>query len=417
MRIHQNPWAGLLMLCMAITACGTDQETSTPIATGTPTPAPAPTGDTQASASPRFLVHSAVQGPDGRSNFFSAVNDLAAQRTLDYAQALELPGRARLFAEPGIGTFALGDAESVSITRYELTDDGQLKAGARLSLQAYGVMALEPQGVHFVSPTKAYYKDSGQAQVIVFNPSLMTVQRSIPLPSEILVPDQLTTFSKWATRPGEAYFAVGAVNKDYTRVPAGSALVRLDTQTDALTTAKDARCRGIHETARIGDTLYFFSDVINGLGHAVYPNEGGQADCMLRVSPGQQRFDPDFVGSFASALGGRIGCVASVTAAGEAWLQVVEPTTPPTAPGTTYDQWYGAGWRWVHMPLATQSSPVEVDLPPGAFSSFTVSVGTQFFVSQTTADYGRTTLTELSSGAPRPGLSFSGFALDAARVR
>jgi hypothetical protein len=319
--------------------------------------------------------------------------------------------------ERGIGIFALAEAESLSITRYELGADDTLKPGARLSLQPFGVNALEPQGVHFVSATKAYYKDSDQLQVLVFNPTTMTVDRTIPLPRGLVAPGQETTFSRWATRAGEAYFTLGTTDKDYTRVTPGTTLVRLDTQTDALTTVAEPRCRGINRVGKVGETLYFFSDVINGFGHAVYPNDGGQPDCILRIVPGQQTFDPSYLGSVAPALGGKIATILAVTEDGEAWMQAIDPAVMPTAKGTTYTEWYKNGWHWMHIPLASLSNPVDVGLPKGSYSAQTVIDGNRFFISQSTPNYAQTTLVDLSSGTPQPGISFSGMVLDVERIR
>lgn len=373
--------------------------------------------DPRGTDTPLFLVHSALDTDDGRSNYFTLVESLDEARALDYGTSLELPGRARLYAAAGIGFFAIGDAENITITRYELEEDGTLVEGASLSLQAHGVTSMGPQAVHFVSPTKAYYKDADQAQVIVWNPEEMVIERAIPLPDDVVVADHVNFFSQWAGREGEAYFAVGAYTFEYDRVLPGTSLVRLDTETDELTVTSDSRCRGLDQTANVDGTLYFFSDVINGFGHAVYPDDAGQQDCILRVSAGNTSFDEDYVGSIAPALDGRIGTVVSVTDDGEVWAQVIDPETMPTEPGTTYGEWYAAGWKWWHLPLATLTDPVEIDGEAGAYSGFTVATDDGFFVSQTAADYSETTLVDLSSGAAVSGLSFPGFALDIARVR
>ncbi|MET0339900.1 MAG: MxcI [Polyangiales bacterium] len=418
----------LLTLCLSLAGCGDgDDDTSAQpggaIDGGISTPTgnagiDAGTGATSGSAPSLFIVHSAVQGTDGnRLNYFSAVTDLAKPEKIDYGKSIELSGRPRLYAAPKLGFFAIADAETLSITRYEVGADGSFRPGAKLSLQQHGVSALEPQGVHFVSATKAYYKDSKQAQVLVFNPSTMTIDRAIPLPRELLIPDHNVSVSRWVARDGEAYFAVGATIKDYSRTLPGTTLVRIDTATDALTLTRETRCRGLSYVANVADTLYFFSDVMNGFGHAVYPNEGGQPDCTLRILPGQQVFDPSYVGSMQAALGGQIGTIVAATESGEAWAQVIDPAVMPKTPGTTYNQWYDKGWRWVHLTLPALSNPTEAGLAAGAYTAQTVTVGSSFYVSQASVDYGVTALVELGASGPKPGVSFNGFPLDVARVR
>lgn len=139
----------------------------------------------------------------------SAVPSLTEARTLDYCSSLELPGRARLYADAATGALMIGDGESVTLQRYALSQDGQLEPGARVSLQNQGVTALGAQALAFISPTKAYYKDSAQAQVVVIHPQEMTVDAVLPLPAELIREGYVMNLSDWALRDGEAYFAVG----------------------------------------------------------------------------------------------------------------------------------------------------------------------------------------------------------------
>ena len=370
------------------------------------------------SEDPLYVLHSAVQTAEGRTNFFTAVGSLGDASEITYERSIELPGRARLYAEPGIGFFAIGDGEDVSVTRYTLRADGTFEEGDRLSFQPFGVTAMGAQAVLFVSATRAYYKDPGQAQVIVWNPTTMEVDEVIELPAELVREGRVTGFSAWASRPGEAFFAVGWTTLEYDRVDEGSALVRIDTATNAFTVTNDARCRDLNKVGVLGDDLYFFSGVINGFGHAVYPDVGGQQDCALRVRAGETTFDPSYVGTIASLLGeDEIGTVIAVSEDGRAWAQVVDTTAVPTEPGTTYGQWYAGGWRWVSFDLATTGDLTRIAGEPGAYSGFTLTSGASFFVSQTEADYSETTLVDLSGDAPAEGITFPGFALDIARVR
>ncbi|AKF09900.1 hypothetical protein [Sandaracinus amylolyticus] len=410
------------LLALTLVACGDDDSPADDTDAGTQPDAGA-IDAALADASepvedPLFVLHSAVQSTEGRTNYFTAVSSLAEVADIDYSSSIELPGRARLYAEPGIGFFAIGDGEDTSVTRYTLNDDGTFEEGARLSFQPFGVTSMGAQAVLFVSPTRAYYKDAGQAQIIVWNPTSMEVDEVIELPAELIRDGRVTGFSAWASRPGEAYFAVGWTTLEYDRVDAGSALVRIDTTTNAFTVTNDSRCRDLNKTGVVGDSLYFFSGVINGFGHAVYPDDGGQQDCMLRVLPGQNVFDASYAGTISSALGeDEIGTVIAVTGDGRAWAQVVDTTVAPSTPGSTYNEWYAAGWRWVSLDLATVGDLVRIAGEPGAYSGFTVVDGTRFFVSQTEADYSETTLLDLSSGTPAPGITFPGFALDVARAR
>ena len=247
----------------------------------------------------------------------------------------------------------------------------------------------------------------------------MVIVKTLPLPRELVKQGYITSLSQWASREGEAYFTVGWTTPTYDRVLPGTVLVRIDTATDELTQVSDSRCRDLFKTARLGKTLYFFSGVINGLGHTAYSAEnGGQQDCILRISEGQRTFDADYVGTVSTALGaGKVGTVISVTEDGRALVQVADTSITPSAPGTSYSEWYSKGWSWWSVPLQSPSSAVSVPGEPGSYSGFAVSAGSSFFISQSTTDYSVSTLTEMSSGTPKAGVSFPGFVLDVARVQ
>ncbi|HTV20414.1 MAG TPA: hypothetical protein VMG12_17140, partial [Polyangiaceae bacterium] len=231
---------------------------------------PPGTAQPSAPAGPRFLLHSAVDGETDRLNYFTPVESLSEPSVVALDASLELSGRARLYAEPGVGYFAIGEAEGVSLRRYELVD-GKFVPGDALSLQAYGVTSLGAQAVLFVSPTRAYYKDSGQGLIIAWNPRDMLIERVIELPASLTREGYVMGVSDWARRDGEAFFAVGWSTPEYDRVLPGTTLVRLDLASGEITLADDLRCRGLQTAANLDGTVYFFSDVINGFGDAVYP--------------------------------------------------------------------------------------------------------------------------------------------------
>ncbi|HEY0711371.1 MAG TPA: MxcI, partial [Polyangia bacterium] len=350
----------------------------------------------------------------------SLVESLSAPRKLDYSKSLEMPGRARLYAYRDTDFFALGGGEAPTITRYAITPQGGFVQGAVVSFAQHGVKAMGAQAVLFLSPTKAYFKDPDQNQVIVWNPETMTVTKVIPLPKE-LVPasvDDIPGHSQWAARPGEAFFSVTAYTKVYDRAHPGAVLVRIDTATDSVTTTTEPRCRGFFKTASLDGTLYFFSDVINGFGHAVSPNVGGQADCFLRISPGRAHFDDDFAGTFTQALGAHeIATAIALTEDGRVWLQVADLAVTPKAPGTKYTEWYSKGWTWAAVRLSNLTAAERVPGAPGPYEGNAFTSGADFFISQGSANYAETSLVNLSGGTPVPGLSFAGFALDVARIR
>ena len=364
-----------------------------------------------------YLVHSAVEGPDGRSNYFTLTTRLDGGE-LDYGTSLPLMGRPRLYAQEGLGFFAIANAETKEITKYQVGDDGCFEKGDSINLATRGVTSMGAQAVHFASATRAYYKDPGEGQVIVWNPTEMVIDATIPLPESLVREGWLTSYGDWVARDGEAFFTVSWTSPTYDRVAAGTALVRIDPATNELTVTEDLRCRGIETAGEVDGTLYFFSGVINIFGYNVYGEDGGQQDCILRIAPGAKEFDADWVGSLSDALPENVAATAAaITADGEVWAQVADLDTAPSEPGSTYGEWYAADWSWWHLQMPSLAEPVQAPTQPGAYSSFIVTSEDGFFISQTASDYSETTLMELSGPEPKAGVNMPGFILDIARVR
>ena len=67
----------------------------------------------------------------------------------------------------------------------------------------------------------------------------------------------------------------------------------------------------------------------------MYPGDGGQQDCILRILPGDALFDPSYLGTIGGALPPNTsGSVVAVAADGELWAQVADLTVAPTTPGS-----------------------------------------------------------------------------------
>lgn len=365
---------------------------------------------------PLFIVHSAVQTTDARLNYFTPVTSLTDAVTLDYDASIEVPGRARLYASPGLGFFAIGDSEDVSLTRYDVDAEGALTEGDRLSFAALGVTTLGAQAVHFGSPTVAYYKDASQAQIIVWDPTAMEIVGTIELPASLIREGWTLSFGDWTGRGDDAFFTVTWYSRTYDRVGVGTGLVHIDTRTNEVTVTEDARCRAAINATEIDGAIYYFSGVINGFGHAVAPGDAGQQDCSLRIAAGSVTFDDGYLGTIAPALpSDRVGTVITSTGT-DLWAQVADLSITPSAPGTTYSEWYASGWTWWRVPLDA-SAATQITTEPGAYSGFNVTYGASFLLAESEPDYSSTTFIDLATGAAVPGLTFPGFALDVARVR
>jgi hypothetical protein len=394
-------------------ACVACAVLATACADAAPTPAADSGGDRL------YVLWSGTSGPELETNYFTPIRSLDAGAEVDYARAIEQPGIARLYGEEGVGYFAIGDGESQTITRYDLGPNDRLVPGASLSLQGFGVTLLaEAASIQFVSPTKAYYIDPSALQVLVWNPTAMTIDGAIDL-SELAREGAVPSLSfKSVLRGDELILAGGWYDPDFAGVQPGMALVRIDTTSDELSIAFDERCRDPGTIAEAEDgTLLVFSNYTSAIGQLI--TKRGGLDCVLRVLPDEDRFDPDYLGSMQQALGGRMGVAIVQRDAGHLWALAHDPSVSELGPGSSLADFFGtAAWRWqlVDLPalsLAREDSSRE----PTVYNSSHFRVDGRLFVSVSSPDFARTTLLDVSGDEAVEGVSFDGFMGHVLRVR
>jgi len=380
---------------------------------------PAPAQEPPA-AKPVYVLGSGVSGPDGETTYFTALSAIGSDVTVDYQSSLENAGVGRLYGAEGAGFFALGSEESMQITRYEVSDAGAFAKGSSVSLQGAGVTAMvEPPGVAFVSPTKAYFLDGSQLQVLVWNPSDMTLRGNISL-AELVKQGNLTILStRPVVRGNQLVFAAGWQDEDASGVQPGMALITIDTQTDALTIQPaDDRCRDPGELTLAADgTIYAFSNYTNAMGKLGTGNGGD--DCVLRVLPGANQFDPDYVGSISSAVGGSVAVGVVQRDAQTLWALVLDEELANFTPGgITFDEFFGtAAWRWAKLDFPSLTNPsIDMDRAPTTYNSAYFRVDGKLYISEATADFANTTLLDVSGDQPVPSLTFPGYLTNLLRV-
>lgn len=379
----------------------------------------APENSTQDPGQPLYVLGSGVSGVDNETTYFTPLSSLDASANVDLTRAIERQGVGRLYGADGLGYFAIGLEESQSITRYEVSADGRFVEGPSVSLQNYGVTFMaEANAIHFVSPTKAYYLDWSQLQVLIWNPEAMTIDGSLDLGS-LLRAGTVPSFSARLVRRGDqVLFAAGWQDPDFNGVQSGISLISIDTNTDALSIQPaDDRCRDPGELAVLEDgTLYVMSNFTNVFGK--FRGGNGVDDCVLRVLPGANTFDPEYVGSLAAAVGGAPAVGIVQRDASTLWALTVDENVATSRPEIGIGDFLGTAlWRWARIDLpslATGSIDAERGLTVFNDAYF---VDGHLFIPESTADYSSTTLLDVTGDEPVPGISFPGYVGNIVRLR
>jgi hypothetical protein len=377
--------------------------------------------DPGASAEPLYAIASTSFGTEGETSYVALVPSLSAGTSIDYGQVLEVPGGASLFGQSGGRFFGLGKGEEPTITRFDVGADGVPVEAGTLSLLAYGISNtwFDPGLVPILSETKAYVIDSSQMQVILWDPSTMTVTGSFPLEG-VSLPGHETLFEPDPTLRDGQLLVVALHNQKDATAPV-STLVVLDVESDRLErVVRDERCGGLWDSVldTRGD-LYLATGVWDAAQNRTLGDAVSGKPCLLRVKAGQTEFDPDYfvemstlaVGQAAGALVAGVGDQAFIKVLDETGLGVI-------GPASFEEVWAGAHWQWWRVQLGGAGAAEASDaLPLSAAASGMLSVDGKAFVRNTTADFAETTLLDMSGTEPRAELTLRGFPYGIVRVR
>jgi hypothetical protein len=379
-------------------------------------------GRSSPSGEPLYAIASTSFGPEGESSYVALVPSLRESTSIDYGSVLSLAGGASLFGQSGGRFFGLGKAEEPTITRFDVGADGVPVEAGTLSLLAYGLSNtwLDPGLVPILTETKAYVIDSSQMQVIVWDPSTMTVTGSFPLEGVPLPGYEETLFEPDPTLRDGQLLIVATHNHGDVTAPV-STLIVLDVAADGLVeVARDERCGGLWDSVldSRGD-LYLATGVWDAAQNRTLGDAISGAPCLLRVNAGETHFDPDYFVEMSALTAGRTAGSLVGGTGDRAFIKVLDEVGLGDIGAESFDEvWSGAHWQWWRIELGSEAAAeTTASLPLSAAASGMLSVDGAAFVRNTSADFSETTLLDMSGDEPRAELTLRGFPYGIVRVR
>ncbi len=370
-------------------------------------------------AGPTYVIQSTVFTVDGSTSYIGTVSTLDGSEEFDATNALELGGTARTFGPEKAGWIAIGDNEAVTVTRYELDGEDGFRKGKAMGLQNRGITNLSAD-VTFISDTKAYYVDWENASFLIWNPTTMEIEGEIDLTSTIARDGWTAMFGDEAIRRGtQLLYPVTWRNTD--NEPnvdtSDTGLITIDTTTNELVDYQvDERCSaGVQISSPNGDT-YLVSPAEVAVGWA----RGGieTPPCVLRVRGNEASFDEDYFVDLSELTGGLAGD-AILASEGALYIrQLDEGVSNPADATSVWDVAFAEAWLWYRWDFDTnQLTPVD-GLGYSAGGGGGLYIDGKTYLTQSTADYSRTTLVDMSDPAgPKLGLTANGYTYTVLRAR
>ncbi|KFE66580.1 hypothetical protein [Hyalangium minutum] len=405
--------AHLRTLCLAVTAlalpllaaCGEDKQEP---------------DDNTPTDTPLYAITTQIVTTDTPQSYIVLTDTLDVSGELKLENAIELPGRALGVGIPKSRSLFVGGSENATVTRYNLTSDGRLEKGATVSFEGKGVASIGEyhNQFQFISETKAYYFDGRTAQVIIWNPTDMSVTGSIALP-DVTVSGALLSFATHPIRRGDQVIVpMGWRPTTGIGITKQAGVVVVDSKTDTAKVVTDTRCGYVRDGVLGADGKVYLATEVYGA--AVYRVAGGDTPvpCLLRFDPQSLTFDGTFYQELSALTkGGTVGSLlpgpnntAYLRVFDESLFQVQQGTHPRVLASAS-------AWKWWQLRLDTLAATPVDKLPATTGSTFIFPAGDRTIFTEFTNGSASTNLRELTDQSGKVDASLSGISFSFLQVR
>jgi hypothetical protein len=407
MTLRSVRWLTAVLALPLLAACGDDDEEPLP-----------PPG----SAASRYAVVTQAT-VDGASVSYIVVTDkLDHTEKLSLTQnAIEVTGRAIVFGPAKKDHFFVNSG--ATITRYNLTEAGDAQKGETVSFAGRGVEEIGEyqQQFRFISDTKAYFFDAETAQVIIWNPSAMTVTGTIPF-TEALVPNTYLSFSAQPLdTPNRFILPMAWRPTTGTVVTKQAGVLVVDPATDSLKfvkkTFKDTENCGWVRDGVVGPSgqVYLSTEAYGAAAYRVHRDEANVLKpCLLKFDPQTQSFDDTFFVDLTTLTNGVAAGSVLRGPNGKTYLRVLDEASFPsqiTADTSPRALASSPAWKWWDIKLDTLTATPVASLPPAMGSTFLFPANDRVLFTNFVSS-GDTEIRELSDESGKvafvtPGRTFS----------
>ena len=356
----------------------------------------------------------------GSTSYLNLLDSLDVDE-VELSQAREFGG-GRAFIQAYQGKLFVGDAESPTVTRYSVTEAGELVAEGRLSFANFGLTTgqFDSWNVTFIGPTKAYLLDFREGTTIIWNPSTMEIVGDIPPADEFYREGYSFESTPAALRDGKLFRTVSWVNYDDAEYSTDFLLAIYDVETDEIVDlVEETRCpvpgNLVHQD-EIGN-IYFSNWVWPVAGSIL---RGAPVPCVLRIVPGEDRFDSEWTLDYREVAEGRQGAMFSYVGDGRALISAFYEERTTFDANT--DPWGYVGsnnWRIWSMDIQSRTgAPLEgIDFNGGAFTPVQFDDRLFVLVPGGEEDNWATQLYEVAEGRATPRVKLPGWSYQFIKLR
>ena len=247
-----------------------------------------------------YLVKSTSWSTDDGIALHFVTDSLDQNTTFEESDALAISGNHYSVVVPSDGdaaaSFLVGLGDESAFQRYVVSDTGEISLGNKIDFTNLGVADGRTlmRASKIMSATKAYAVDADSLQVVVFNPTAMTITKTISLASL----DEATLPNRWSIFPtsnGDTFIAAISYYGANWEAVAHTKLVAIDSTTDALTSDTSTDCGGVSTSAKdAAGNIYFASHDDVALYYHLSDPYYQHPPCIIKVDALTNTWDDNY---------------------------------------------------------------------------------------------------------------------------
>jgi hypothetical protein len=373
--------------------------------------------DASSEASSWYVVSSLLAGSgEGDTTSYIATVPSLDISEIDYDRAREFSGTADAWTHEGF--VFVGSAETSTVTKFEVKDDGTLRELGEVSFADYGIPYVGFQNNTFISADKAYMIN-GATEYVIWNPDTMEITGTLKLPELEEKPGLRLTAAYHdrasGLRGNRYYQALYWTDGDYATYAAESVIVVVDIEKDEVLATHEVPCPGLDSTGLDAEgDLHFGPWMWAGPAHVVLDSP---ATCIVTIPDGSDEPDEETL-AFSDIGDAHEGAALHYLADSKLIYSALDPSRSEIEDPTPGELSGAANWRlWWYDMESTEAAAVEgIDWNSGAYYLFHVDDRPYVLISA--ADYSSSTIYDLSDIAdPEPLFKTLGWGIRLLKVR
>jgi len=402
---YRSAWiASLGSALLAVAACGDDT-------------APENTDNAEgpAEAAPLYAVSSSIFNASGTTSYIALIDSLEDQ-TVALEDAVELAGWSSIAAHNG--KLFVGGGEAAEITRYEISDEGELGTGERLNFADYGLSSVSFSHNAFVDDTTAHLR-LNETSRIIWNHNELSIEGSVDAPEIVRERDGLSVsasnFEGIAVRDDAVLWPYFWHDEDWYQFDQGSQIAFYD-KDGAAPELLDVPCPALNIASPDEEGNVYFSGMVDTIAYQL-KNKGELTRCVARVNKGERKIADGWPRELEELTDGRPAGRFYYLRDGKGLLTVFHGDSElaeDADPASVFmDDW----GLWLVDLDEWKAEPIE-DWGFGSSNLFFSRVDNRTFLHKVRSDFSETQIFEIESdGTFTQQLTVPGYSIVLVRVR